>query len=81
MKEIGIDYDLTPKELDLAQELVPELYNAETIGPLPVIRDWENDFELDMKRKFGFVVKAKPFKKNPKNDKSSSDDGHKQQGP
>ena len=71
MKNIGIDYNLTPKELELAQQLVPELYNAETIGPMPVIRDWEADFENDMKRKFGFIVSAKPFKKNPKNDKSS----------
>lgn len=64
MKDIGIDYNLTPAELEIAQQLVPELYNAETIGPTPVIRDWEEDFKNDMKRKFGFIVKAKPFKKS-----------------
>ena len=63
MKDIGIDYNLSPAELKLAQKLVPELYNAETIGPMAVIRDWEQDFVNDMKRKFGFIVRAKPFKK------------------
>ena len=63
MKNIEIDYTLTPEELDMAQRLVPEIYNAKTVGPLMEVMDWEEEFHSDMKSKKGFVVKSKPFKK------------------
>ena len=62
LDDISIDYGLNEGELVLAQDLLPEFYNYETVGPRPVIRDWEHDFRVDMNSGNGFIVKAKPFK-------------------
>ena len=71
LSDIGIDYGLSENELVLAQDLLPEFYNYETVGPRAVIRDWNKDFRDDMNTGNGFVVKAKPFKKRIK-DKDSN---------
>ena len=63
---IAIDYDLTPEDRRLAQDLIPEFYNVETVGPVALVRNWREDFETDMKLGKGFVVRAKPFKKKLK---------------
>jgi hypothetical protein len=64
--KIAIEKDLTPQELELARELLPEYYNSNTVGPTPKIRDWEQEFQEDLITGNGFIVKAKPFKKKIK---------------
>jgi hypothetical protein len=66
LEDISIDYGLNETELLLAEELLPEFYNYETVGPRPVIRDWSHDFRVDMNSGNGFIVKSKPFKKKIK---------------
>ncbi len=68
---IDIDYNLKPHELDMMEMLLPEFYNAATVGPRFRDRNWDKDFEMDMILKKGFVVKTKPFKKKIK-DKDGS---------
>lgn len=63
MKRLDIDYDLTEDELAIAMDLLPECYNSSTVGPVAVVRDFEEEFKNDMITGIGFVVKSKPFKK------------------
>lgn len=66
MKDIQIDYSLSPTDLDLNIELLPEFYNPETVGPRLRVMDWHESFVTDMLTNKGFIVKSKPFKKKLK---------------
>lgn len=61
--ELTIHKDLSPEELALAKELLPEMYNTETVGPTPVVLDWEQEMKDDLATGQGFIVRSKPFKK------------------
>ena len=64
--DIAIDYDLSPEDLVLAQDLLPEFYNPNNVGPRLIIRNWDKEFEEDISNGNGFLVKSKPFKKKIK---------------
>ena len=63
MKDIQIDYGLSPTDLDLNIELLPEFYNPETVGPRLKVIDWHESYKTDMITNKGFIVKTKPFNK------------------
>ena len=63
MKNLDIFYDLNDEELAMCMDLVPEFFNSSTVGPVAIVRDFEDEFKEDMITGIGFVVKSKPFKK------------------
>lgn len=64
--KVQIDYTLSPTDLDLNLELLPEFYNVTTVGPRLRVLDWQASFRSDMITGKGFIVKSRPFKKKMK---------------
>lgn len=72
LKDIKIDYTLSPTDLDLNLELLPEFYNVASVGPRLRVMDWHKSFYVDMITNKGFIVKTKPFKKKKKIDRDGN---------
>lgn len=63
---IDIPQDLEPKELDMCCELVPELFNPDTVGPRLKEINFDIEYQKDLATGKGFEVTQKPFKKKMK---------------
>ena len=61
-----INENLSGRDIELLEYLIPEYVNPNTRGPMLKEVNWDEDFKIDMLTGKGFIVTDKPFDRQRK---------------